>query len=116
MRTCIKLENTNRFELPLEFQEDDVRYSESIVEHFLNEFTGKGDIVFDPFAGYGTTLIVAEAMGRIPLGIEYDEKRVAYIQSKTEATRQDYSRRFSPIEILFLASLQFLNDLSAIHE
>lgn len=82
MKTCIKLENTKRFELPLEFQDDDVRYSESIVEYFLNEFTGKGDIVFDPFAGFGTTLLVAEAMGRIPLGIEYDKKRVSYIQSK----------------------------------
>jgi DNA modification methylase len=82
MRTCISLKNTKRHRLPAEFQDDDVRYSESLVEHFLNEFTGEGDIVFDPFAGYGTTLFVAEAMGRIPLGIEYDQERVSYIQSK----------------------------------
>jgi DNA modification methylase len=82
MKTCIQLENTNRCELPEEFQDDDVRYSESIVEHFLREFTRENDIVFDPFAGYGTTLLVAEAMGRIPLGIEYDERRVRYVQSK----------------------------------
>jgi DNA modification methylase len=66
----------------VEFQDDDVRYSESIVEYFLSEFTRENDIVFDPFAGFGTTLMVAEAMGRIPLGIEYDESRVRYIQSK----------------------------------
>jgi DNA modification methylase len=66
----------------VEFQDDDVRYSESIVEYFLSAFTRENDIVFDPFAGFGTTLMVAEAMGRIPLGIEYDESRVRYIQSK----------------------------------
>jgi DNA modification methylase len=76
------LENTNTFDLPVEFQDDDVRFSESIVEYFLHEFTCENDIVFDPFAGYGTTLLVAEAMGRIPLGIEYDERRVRYVRSK----------------------------------
>ena len=82
MRTCIQLKNTNKYDLPVEFQDDDVRYSESIVEHFLHEFTQENDIVFDPFAGFGTTLLVAEAMGRIPLGIEYDERRVQFIKSK----------------------------------
>jgi len=81
MRTCIQLENKNRFELPVEFQDDDVRFSESLVEFFLNEFTQEKDIVFDPFAGFGTTLIVAEQMGRDPYGIEYDKKRVRYIKS-----------------------------------
>ena len=82
MKTWIQLENTNNSVLPEELQDDDVRYSESLVEYFLNEFTQEKDIVFDPFAGFGTTLLVAEAMGRVPHGIEYDEKRVAYITSK----------------------------------
>ena len=86
MQTSIKLENKNRFELPVEFQEDDVRFSESLVEFFLTEFTQEKDIVFDPFAGFGTTLIVAEQMGRDPYGIEYDEERVRYIKSKLNKT------------------------------
>jgi hypothetical protein len=40
--------------------------------------------VFDPFAGYGTTLIVAEAMGRAGYGIEYEERRVRYIRSQIQ--------------------------------
>src|SRR6185503_4417356 len=40
--------------------------------------------VFDPFAGYGTTLIVAEAMGRVPYGLEFDRRRVAYIRSQLQ--------------------------------
>lgn len=82
MRTCIHLRNENLYELPAEFQSDDVRYSERLVEYFLREFTQEGDLVFEPFAGYGTTLFVAEAMNRIPLGLEYQEKRVQYIRSR----------------------------------
>jgi DNA modification methylase len=82
MRTCIQLKNTKKSELPAEFRDDDVRYSENMVEYFLREYTQEKDIVFDPFSGYGTTLLVAEAMGRTPIGIEYDERRVKYIQSK----------------------------------
>lgn len=82
MKSHMQLKNTNKFELPEKFQDDDMRYSESLVAYFLQEFTREKDIVFDPFAGYGTTLIVAEEMGRTPFGIEYDEEIVKYVQSK----------------------------------
>ena len=81
MKTYLNLKNSNKLHLPSEFQDDDVRYSDSLVEYFLKEYTHVNDVVFDPFAGFGTTLIVAEEMGRIPLGIEFDEDRVRYIQS-----------------------------------
>jgi hypothetical protein len=81
MPTHIHLINANRRILPPEFQDDDVRYPESLVEHFLEEFTRQGDIVLDPFAGYGTTLLVSEAMGRLGYGIEMNERKVRYVQS-----------------------------------
>jgi len=81
-KTYILLKNTHRFDLPAEFQHDDVRLSENLVEHFLREFTQENNVVFDPFAGYGTTLLVAEAMGRVPYGIEFDERRVQCTRSK----------------------------------
>lgn len=84
MKTFVLLKNTHRFELPAEFQHDDVRHPESLVEYFLEEFTQEGDVVFDPFAGYGTTLLVAEEMGRVPFGIEFDPQRVEYAQSQLE--------------------------------
>ena len=86
MKSYIQLENTHSYKLPSEFQDDDVRYSESLVEYFLGEYTNEGDVVFDPFAGFGTTLIVAEQMGRDPYGIEYDQERVRYIKSKLNKT------------------------------
>ena len=82
MKTYALFKNTHRLELPAEFQHDDVRYSESLVRYLLEEFTQKGDVVFDPFAGYGTTLLVAEEMGRIPFGIEFDPQRAEYARSQ----------------------------------
>lgn len=57
------------------FEKDDIKYPESLVRHFLHLYTKQGDRVFDPFAGLGTTLFVAEEMGRVPYGIEHDERR-----------------------------------------
>ncbi|MFA6534333.1 MAG: DNA methyltransferase, partial [Patescibacteria group bacterium] len=63
-------------------QGDDNRNPESLVRYFLKEFTKKGDKVFDPFAGFGTTLLVSEELGRIPFGIEFSNQRADYIKSQ----------------------------------
>ena len=71
-----------RRQIPKEFHDDDDRTPESLIEYLLHQFTHPGDIVLDPFAGLGTTLLVAEEMGRIPYGIETDERRYKYVQSQ----------------------------------
>jgi hypothetical protein len=60
---------------PPPFEGNDIKYPESLVRHFLKTYTKKGQRVFDPFTGLGTTLFVAEEMGRIPYGIEADPQR-----------------------------------------
>jgi DNA modification methylase len=80
MPTYLHLTNSSRRTLPSEFQYDDVRYPESLVEHFLNEFTRTDGIVLDPFAGFGTTLLVAESMGRVGYGIEFNDRKARYVQ------------------------------------
>jgi len=84
IRTHLKLTSGNRIVLPEEFQSDDVRFSDSVAEFFLREFTNEGDTVLDPFAGYGTTLLAAETMGRVPYGIEYTASKAEYIRSLLE--------------------------------
>jgi site-specific DNA-methyltransferase (adenine-specific) len=42
----------------------------SLPEFFIKAFSDKGDIIFDPFMGSGTTLIAAEKNGRIGYGTE----------------------------------------------
>lgn len=55
-------------------------YPDKLVEAFIEEYTEPGDLVFDPFAGSGTTLRVAERLGRRPLGLEIHAERVAYVR------------------------------------
>ena len=44
----------------------------AMLEDALLDLTQRGDIVLDPFLGSGSTLIAAEATGRICRGIELD--------------------------------------------
>ncbi len=58
--------------------------------------TNPGDIVLDPFAGSGTTLVVAEQLGRKSIGIELDLQNVALIKRRLAEQREsdDVSRFF----------------------
>src|SRR5690242_2678757 len=83
MKTYLQVRNEQRETLPEPFtHKDDVRGSRDVVRAFLAEYTGVGDFVFDPFAGFGTTLFVAEEMGRRVRGIEYVPERCTYIRER----------------------------------
>lgn len=81
MKTLLSLKNSHSKQLPKEFAKQDVRYSEALVEYFLDEFTNIADVVLDPFMGFGTTLLVAEQMERTCYGIEFDQERQEYVCS-----------------------------------
>jgi SAM-dependent methyltransferase len=82
MKTYLQLSHTHASSLPPEFQDDDVRYPEKLVRCFLDEYTQLGDRVFDPFAGFGTTLVAAQALGRIGYGLELDQAKLDYARSR----------------------------------
>ncbi len=44
--------------------------------------TNIGDLVFDPFAGTGTTLVVAKQLSRRYIGIEIDSKNIGEINKR----------------------------------
>ncbi|HYN92529.1 MAG TPA: DNA methyltransferase [Pilimelia sp.] len=48
----------------------------------IQEYTTRGERVLDPFAGYGTTLIVAELMERHAIGVERLPERAELIRSR----------------------------------
>ena len=79
VQTWMQLPRGNKRILPPRFRRDDVRCADSLVEYWINEFTKKGQVVFDPFAGFGTTLLVAEEMGRVGYGIEYSKQKANYV-------------------------------------
>lgn len=80
MKSYVILSNTKKREIPKKFQQNDNRFSENLVEYLLEQFTQEGDKVLDIFAGLGTTLFVAEEMGRVPFGVEYNKERYKYIK------------------------------------
>lgn len=82
MKTYLRLPHEHSEALPEPFAQDDVRYPPELVRAFLAEYTHIGDLVFDPFAGFGTTLRVAEEMERRAIGIEYDLERCIYSRSR----------------------------------
>ena len=49
------------------------KYPEELVEPFVKFFTKKGDSVFDPFLGVGSTVIAAENLERVGYGIELNK-------------------------------------------
>lgn len=57
----------------------------ALLEHLILESSDEGDVVFDPFAGSGSTLVAAKNLGRNFIGAEVEEK---YVDVSLERLRQ----------------------------
>ncbi|MBN1647614.1 MAG: site-specific DNA-methyltransferase [Spirochaetales bacterium] len=82
MKSFMNLRNTSLKILPEQFGGADERFEEEIAELLINEYTVPDDRVIDVFAGFGTTLSVAERMDRLPYGIEADPERFEYARDR----------------------------------
>ena len=60
--------------------------------HLIDMFSQKGDCVVDPFAGSGTTLLVAEEMNRISYNAELQEKQCIEIINRAIKRGMHYER------------------------
>jgi DNA modification methylase len=58
----------------------------AMLQDALLDLANRGDIVLDPFLGSGSTLIAAEATGRVCRGVEIDPLYVDVIVRRYEAT------------------------------
>ncbi len=79
-------------------------FPETFVEKVLNRFTAKGDVVFDPFSGRGTTLLQSLLMGR--RAAASDINPVAYVISAAKARPPSTGaaiRRLDELQFMFLA-------------
>ena len=53
-----------------------------MIERIIKMTTKPGDVVLDPFLGSGTTLVAAQNLQRIGLGLELDERFAPIIERR----------------------------------
>ncbi len=68
-------------------------FPEEIPYRLIKLFSYKGETVLDPFVGSGTTLKVAEGLGRNSVGYEIDAELVELIKRKLGITDKDITIR-----------------------
>lgn len=62
---------------------EDVHFTEALAASVIEDTTAAGDVVLDPFAGYGTTLAVASRLGRVAVGVELLAEHVDLVMART---------------------------------
>ena len=63
---------------------------EKLMARLILASTNKGDFVFDPFAGSGTSCVTAKKLGRHYMGIEKDERYCIWAQQRLEMAETDH--------------------------
>jgi len=64
------------------------RMAPDLAAALIHDYTKPGDLVFDPLAGIGTTLVEAIHAGRSTLGLEYEPGWVALAQANIDLARR----------------------------
>lgn len=64
---------------------------EKLLAKMILASSGEGDVVFDPFAGSGTTAVTAKKLGRNYVAIEQNELYAAWAQKRLEMAEEDSS-------------------------
>ena len=62
---------------------DDIHFTEALAASVIGYASRPGDLVLDPFAGYGTTVSVAVRMGRRAIGIELVPEHLEIARRRT---------------------------------
>lgn len=63
----------------------------SLMLELVELFTDPGDVILDPYAGSGTTIVAAMRLGRRAIGVERDAKYAAIARARLEAEAQGMS-------------------------
>lgn len=88
MQTYLTLSNRKPVHIPDDAVGDDWT-PEALATSVVETYSDPGDVVLDPFAGFGTTLMVAERMGRVPYGVELDPERAAFVRDHLDHDDHD---------------------------
>lgn len=66
------------------FEGNDIKFPENFARHIIKKYSKRGDKIFDPFTGLGTSLFIAEDLKRIPFGIEAEEQKHQWVAGQLE--------------------------------
>lgn len=85
------------------------RFPLELAEWAISQFSAPGQWVFDPFCGFGTTLVAAQRLGRYAIGFEKDAQRGSFAASRVMPPsrvivtdiRQLAHHSFPPCHLLF---------------
>jgi DNA modification methylase len=71
----------------------------ALLERIIRVASNPGDLVFDPFAGSGTTLAAAKKLGRDYLGIELSENYAERVRDRLERVVVDEEARLEQVPV-----------------
>lgn len=85
------------------------RFPLELAELVISRYSAPGDWVFDPFCGFGTTLVAAQRLGRQAIGVEKDAERASFAAGRieppcrvlNESIRRIKSQALPPFNLLF---------------
>jgi DNA modification methylase len=88
------------------------KFPETLAQAFIEFFTKRGQVVFDPMVGTGSTLVAALRAGRHSYGIELNPAYAALADQAIAAERADLDHAFDVIKTVVIegnaAQLDFL--------
>jgi tRNA G10 N-methylase Trm11 len=76
----------------------DFRFPGKLAEMVISDFSKKGDWVLDPFCGFGTTLRVAQKLGRNAIGYEIDKRRAEFASKKLVGKNRVFNAHIETIK------------------
>lgn len=68
--------------VPSNLDEWKIAFPPKVVERLIKEYSKKEEVVFDPFAGFGTTIMVAKKLGRKAFGTEIENELIEFAKNK----------------------------------
>lgn len=60
------------------------RFPEELARLVIERFSKPGDLILDPFCGFGSALVAAQALGRTAIGIEKDDERARFAAGRVQ--------------------------------